>query len=101
MGRRTSRRSRSSSRGDKLAYFHSKIPKIVGGVKQRVMLRVVGETIEQMRSAARRFPEATVITAFPRSVANIRSKGVMKLLVDVGRMDVLEALESSEVSENH
>jgi hypothetical protein len=70
-------------------------------MKRRMMLRMVGETLDQMRSVARRWPEATVITSFPRSVSNVRSRAEMKLYVDVDRRDILEELESAEVSENH
>lgn len=84
-----------------MAYFHSKLPKSVGGMKRRIMTRVVGETLDQMRSVARRWPEATVITSFPRSVGNVRTRGEMKLFVDVDRRDILEELDSAEVSDNH
>lgn len=84
-----------------MAYFHEKFPKSKGGKKRRVMRRVCGETIDEILSVARRWPEATTINLPPRSADAWKSKSLPMLHVDVERRDILEELKSAEVSQEH
>lgn len=84
-----------------MAYFHDKWVRNRGGLKRRPMRRLIGETVEEMQSVVRRWPEATTITWPPRSHDSFKSKSLPMILVDADRTDILEELQSAEVDENY
>jgi hypothetical protein len=66
------------------------------------MRRVVGETIEEMKSVARRWPDDVSINWPPRSRDAYRSRSIPMLFVDVRREDeILRELESVDVPEEY
>lgn len=84
-----------------MAYFHSRLVRSRGGLRQRLMKRVVGESIEEMTSIARLWPDQTAINLPPRGKECHKSKSLPMLWVDSERMDILEQIGSESVSEEH
>lgn len=84
-----------------MAYFHGKWTRNRGGMKRRPMLRMVGETIEEMLNVQRRWPESVVINWPPRGKDTHKSKSLPMLWIDADRRDILEALDSAEVDDNY
>jgi hypothetical protein len=84
-----------------MAYFHAKFVKSKGGTKRRVMRLVLGETIDEILTVARRWPEATTINLPPRTSDAWKSKSLPQLHVDADREDILQELDSAEVSAEH
>jgi hypothetical protein len=65
------------------------------------MRRVAGETVEEMQSVKRRWPDQTAINWPPRSRDSWKSKSLPILWVDADREDILQELESVEVPEEY
>lgn len=84
-----------------MAYFHVKRPQLRGGKKRRAMIRVVGETIEEMRSVKRRWPDQATLNLPERTPRDIRSRSEIMLFVDADRPEILEELESTEITEKY
>lgn len=84
-----------------MAYFHAKWARNRGGVKRRSMLRIVGETWEEMLSLARTYPEQTVINVPPRGVDSYKSRSLPMVWIDEDASKVLELIGSVEVSDDH
>jgi hypothetical protein len=65
------------------------------------MRRLCGETLEEISTVARRWPEATTINWPPRGSDAYRSKSLPLLFVDADRQDILDELESVPVPEEY
>jgi hypothetical protein len=65
------------------------------------MRLVLGETIDEILSVARRWPEATTINLPPRTKDAWISRSLPQLFVDADREDILQELNSCEVSPEH
>ena len=84
-----------------MAYFHSQWARSRGGLKRRSMLRIVGETWEEMLSLARLYPEQTVVNSPPRGVDSYKSRSLPMLWIDEEATDVLDSVKSVQVSDDH
>ena len=84
-----------------MAYFHSKWTRSRGGLKGRLMRRVAGETLEEMQSLHRAYPDHTTINWPPRGQKALKSRSLPMLWVDADRTDILEGVESSEVPDSY
>jgi hypothetical protein len=65
------------------------------------MRRLTGETVEELRSIQRRWPEAVTINWPPRGRDSWKSKSLPIMWIDADREDVLAELESAEVPDEY
>ncbi len=83
-----------------MAYFHSKWARSRGGMKARMMRRIVGETWEEMLSLGRLYPENVVINVPPRGKDSFKSRSLPTALID-DDSELLDRVGSCEVSDDH
>lgn len=65
------------------------------------MRRVAGESIEEMRSLGREYPDNVSINWPPRGHACLKSRSLPMMWVDADRLDILEQIESTMVSDDY
>ena len=82
-----------------MAYFHSRLTKCIGGMKRRHVIKVLGETLEELKSLNRKYPDNTVIIWPRRGINDYRGRSKLELWVDVDRKDILQEIEAGEVGE--
>ena len=84
-----------------MAYFHSKWVRNVGGRKGRPTRKLLGETIAELQTVKRLWPDAVVMNLPPTGIEAWRSKSLPSLRIDVDRQDILDEIKSVEVSDEH
>lgn len=84
-----------------MAYFHSKLVRSRGGTRARLMRRVACETLEEMTSLQRAWPDHVTINWPPRGAKALKSRSLPMIWIDSVSTDILEGLGSSPVSESH
>lgn len=84
-----------------MSYYHSSVVRGFGGLKGRLMRRVVGDTWEEMLTISRLNPETTVINCPPTGVDSWKSRSLPTLKIDADQEDYLDEICSAEVSEHH
>lgn len=86
-----------------MTYYHSQFTKMVGGMKGRSMIRVVGATWEDMVRVTRDRLEISVINRPPMKIDSWKSKSLPVLRIDANDegLEYLESIGSDQVSEDH
>lgn len=84
-----------------MAYFHAREPVNRGGMKRRLMRKVLGETIEELLFVGQTYPDHTTINLPPRGKNCWRSRSLPFAFVDNDQIRILEALESVEVGDEY
>lgn len=84
-----------------MAYFHKKWAETTGGRAKHLRIKILGETLEELLSLRRAFPEAVTIVVPPRGHDSYRSKSLPHAKIPADRTDILEAVDSCPVDENY
>lgn len=84
-----------------MAYFHSKWVRSRGGVKRRMMRRLTGETVEELMSVQRSYPDQVTINWPRRDKESYKSKSLPTLWIDEECGGILERLGSVEVPDEY
>jgi len=84
-----------------MSYYHSRFVRGVGGLKGRLMKRVVSDSWQEMKDLAMLYPDITTLNVPPMGVESYKSKSLPILRIDAEGNDILDEIGSDEVSEHH
>jgi hypothetical protein len=82
-----------------MAYFHRDLVQSIGGKKGRPVIKVVGESWEEMRSLHREYPDETVLIYPKRGSGNFKRRPFPELWLDADKKAILDEIESAEVGQ--